>query len=294
MANTDYTARNLTAPFCPKAYLNGAIAALDATMLIENFRSADGSTINVGSAVMIGSEIMKVLSVTGSTIGIGRGCCDTAPQAHADNAPVWFLDGYIAVDPVRHPGTGTRAVKCLSQAASATLTVAQAPPIDVALANRFIRPYPPAQVQANAGPFTTVVVLSGASPTLTISWVQRNRITQGTSLVDHSSASVPHEAGTQYRLRLYKSDNTLVETVLVPVSPHVFNVFRIAELFAQYGSQTGYVLLDSQRDGYDSRQAYRIDFSYSGIAAPASVDLALIFDVIGAVTQDLGVAYSVG
>lgn len=295
--NADYIKQGLVLTFCPKASVPAFIGKTDVSITIAGYSNPTGGSIQVDRAAMINGEIVSIKAVAGNVLSIGRGCCDTVPQEHSAGSRIWFIDEAIGSTLTPYGLAQTVSVKGLPKAYTGELPIAYSVPKEVTFNSRFQRPYPPGNVIANGQPFATDVVLDGTALSLALSWAHRNRVSQGDSLVDHLAASVIPEAGTTYRIRLYKADNTPVLTVIgIETASHSFSIFEIAAAFNNYvGVVSGYLLLDSLRDGLASWQAYRIDFTYEGIAEPPLSDrsIAYLIGIAASPTQDLGISYSV-
>ena len=77
----------------------------------------------------------------------------------------------------------------------------QLDPLDVprdsiTIRRRAFLPFPPGEVRVNGQPW---FVGARAEPgqDMVITWRQRNRVTQGDSVLDHHASRVAHEAGTR-------------------------------------------------------------------------------------------------
>ncbi len=284
MANTDYTVRNLTLTMCPVATLTGAIGPLDDTIAVTAFTSPSPNEIRLGSAAMIGNEIVAIVSQAGSNFEIARGCGDTIPASHAAGEKIWFFDDFVASDAVEYAANETIGVKPLPRTLSGgSVPVAYSPPEGLTFNYRFARPYPPGQVEANGSPWFNLVNVSGSTTEIELTWVHRNRVTQMDLLVDHTQASVTPEVGQTYTVRVYDDADVLKATYSgIDAMAWSYTVEQMTTDFAAgstAGVIAGYLMFVSVRDGYESLQPYRIDFEFVARSSVES-DLALSYDIL--------------
>lgn len=154
-------------------------------------------------------EIVLIESVdTGTqTITMKRGCHDTVPQTHSAGSKVWVFNGnrgYLGVDSsfAEFAETGDSVyLRFLGRSLTYTSALASAPQSQVILSDRWLRPYPPADVKIDAQYYPSE--FEGA---FEITWVSRNRLTQdgvGAGMVGWTEAAVLPEDGTTYTLEVY-------------------------------------------------------------------------------------------
>lgn len=284
MANTDYTARNLSLTFCPAAVITGAIGPLDTLISVTGLTSPSPNDIRLGSAAMIGEEIVAIVSQAGSDFGIARGCGDTIPASHGAGTTIWFFDDFVATDGIEYAGNETIGVKPLPETLTGgSVPIAYSPPEGLTFNYRFPRPYPPAQVKANGSPWFNLVDISGATTQLDLTWVHRNRVTQMDLLVGHTQANVTPEVGQTYTVRVYDDANVLKATYSgIDAMAWSYTVEQMTTDFAAgstAGVIAGYLMFVSVRDGYESLQPYRIDFEFVARSSVES-DLTLSYDIL--------------
>nr|DAW21679.1 MAG TPA: tail protein [Caudoviricetes sp.] len=265
MSNADYIARG-TGTFCTFATLAASIGPLDTSATLTGLQSVGPGDRYAGMAVMIGNEIAKLTSWTDSSMVVTRGCADTIPSSHNAGTLVWFLQSGVGTDSREYLAAETIGVKVQAKTTSRVVPIEYVPPIAITFNSRFIRPYPPANLRGNTVPWFNVQTLTAAAPNLALTWAHRNRVTQMDVLLSHGEASVSPEVGTTYRLRFFTTGNSQVGqvtgiadsnyTITRDALAIIYNLFPLTDT----GNYAAYALLDSQRDGYDSLQAYRIDF----------------------------------
>lgn len=272
MANSDYTPRNLTLPLCPVAVVPLAITPLATTIVVNGYTSPVPDPVRLGSAAFIcdengTEEMVRVDAWVGNTLTIARGCGDTIPSAHADNAVIWFFDDFIASDRREYAGNETIGVKPLPRTTSGgPVPIEASPPNEIAFNFRFNRPYAPGKMEVNGSPWFTVVTMDEDTiEELVLTWRHRNRVTQADLLVDHLAASVTPEVGTSYTIRVYDDADILRATysgITAETWSYSKNQATIDSTLATGLIESGYLIVSAVRDGLDSWQSYRIDFNY--------------------------------
>lgn len=239
--------------FIPRAVLQFDIGITDTTLPVL---WADGfDEVKTGTWALIDSEIIRIDTTSTSQLTVGRGCLDTVPASHAVDADILFVQNRQAVLDKEKSDGDTIKGKLLPHTAKGTLDIESAPEQSVTLNSRAVRPYPPAKIRINGEADSTD--LSGD---LTLSWVHRDRSQQtGTNIVDTEDESIGPETGTTYSYEIRKaSDDTQLasETGISGTSETV--------LAADIGFDGDiYVLCWSVRDGYDSWQKQRREFTYT-------------------------------
>lgn len=270
MANSDYTTRAGIQPFCPTALLASAISRLQSSITMSGYTEPAPNGIRIGMAAMIDDEIISIQGRSGNVLTIGRGCCDTIPQAHAANARIWFFDDSVGVDGIEYGSTESISVKVLPRTSTGgNVPVANANPNGLVMNWRFARPYPPGRLQVNGQPWYTVIRMQTGTESLAITWAHRDRVTQQDQLLDHQALSIGPETGVTYRIRVYKtSDNSLVRNQSVTGASYTYNWAQAISDFAAFSTiHQGYMIIEAMRDGLESWQSYRIDFEFDASAA---------------------------
>lgn len=156
--------------------------------------------VALGTAALWGDEIVRVdaLDTDAGTLTLGRGCWDTVPQQHTAGQRIFFFGGWHGGDTAEYTDGETVQAKLLPRSGTALLNAAEAAELEVEMASRAARPYPPAALQVNGGADPGILV--GA---IAVTWAHRDRKLQADQLVDTTEASVGPEAGTTYNAWLY-------------------------------------------------------------------------------------------
>jgi len=281
MANSDYVT-NAIGYFTPCAATADSVAHLDTLIDITGFSTDRATNPQPGDMVIIGEEVLALVSFTTGQIEVKRGVADTLPAAHAADAAVWFVEGRIGTDSREYAGNATLSVKVLPKTTSQSTPVAKSPPQQITLASRFARPYPPANLQVDGEPwFSAAPRLTAADPSVVVTWAHRNRVTQSDQLIGHTEGSVSPEVGQTYRLRFYDAADALLHTVSgITAATYTFTRELAAGplglgVLSDTGDVAVRIAVDSQRDGYSSWQAYDIDTLVDTTALGLSMSLTI-------------------
>jgi hypothetical protein len=154
---------------------------------------------------------------------------DTVPQAWPAGTPVWFLDGETLFedDTVRSAGE-TMDVKLLTRTSQGVLDLASAALVSHELTERPWLPNRPADVQVEGVSFNTVNtpvdMTARPDPWVTISWVNRNRLTEDAQVLAWDDATVTPETGQTTRVIVYAEDGTTVLATHDSISGISFDV----------------------------------------------------------------------
>ena len=264
MAIIDFEPRG-SGTICSVADL--AVPATAGTEFLQiNYGTASLETdIAVGTGLMLGGEFCVVREVIGEKIRVSRGCADSIPKSHLAGTPIWFFSDDIGSDRREYLTGDALGVKVLMKTATRSMGVGESPPNALTMSGRFARPYPPGQVFAGVNPFYDTSMLTPTLHTLEIIWAHRDRITQADQLYGHEVGSIGPEIGTTYTVQVFQVDDTLVRTI-EGIEGTGFNytfAMALADLTLTPGLELdvpGYFTLHSVRDGYTSKEAYRMDF----------------------------------
>lgn len=243
--------------WCPSATLSVAAAPLDTTLTLADVSDLD--EIDVGSAVLLGTEICRVDAVdtTLNTLTVGRGCLDTVPAGWPIGTRVWAYDAFAAADDTQYSDGETVNAKFVTRTSSGVLSEGGSPADSVMMDSRAIRPYPPGLLRFLDDLNTVTglaypVELAGA---LTASWAHRDRLLQQDQLIDENDASIGPEASTTYTVTYYQPPGTLVNTESAlsgtSATPYTFPADGQAE-----------IRVEASRSGYASWQSAKHIFDY--------------------------------
>ena len=187
----------------------------DSVGFILTAAGVDLDTLESGplNLFLIDGEIMSFSTVTPNidgtfTIaGILRGLFDTVPSDHASGASVWFFGESIAlVQPSPYSADVTVTAKALpSNMSGGTTPAVQVPTVSLTTASRAQKPNPPGDVLVN-GVWFPASIFGNAN----VSWVDRNRVAQGQSIVRQDDPSIPGGIEGTYTLVVVINGVTVV------------------------------------------------------------------------------------
>lgn len=161
-----------------------------------------------GEEIIAWSTLVDNGNGTWTVGGVLRGQYDTPPLAHPSGAEVWFVsDGLGLLQDQPYSTNASVSAKLTPYNRSGELLLADATQRTLTLADRALRPYPPANFRFNGVYYSTVI-----AGELTVAWAHRDRLTQALSTVAQTAADQGPEAGVTYTLKLYDETNTLRRT----------------------------------------------------------------------------------
>ena len=213
-----------------------------------------GFAAQVGNPLYLGAELCRITSVSGTAIGIARGCGDTIPQNHPIGDLAFFPSDQLDSDHHEYATGETVSVKLTAFTSSAELALGLAPVDTITLNGRHARPYPPANVRLNGTLFGQTGALSAP---IGLTWVHRNRLTIKDRLVSHTEAGMAVEAGTTYNVRIYASPGASTPVRTVTGLTGTTWTYTQAMIDTDGVSGTIAVELESQRGTLTSTQHYR-------------------------------------
>ena len=187
------------------ASLAEAVPLGASSVLVTLTQTIDESIVSVGQCVLIDDEIFRVDAVlnTGNQVMLARGCIDTVPKAHSLNTMVWFYGDVATAAERTFTGGQVVNLKLLSRTTTGEFSEASANVLSITGQNRIARPYPPANVLLNDVAYPATV-----SALNKVSWRFRNRVVQGTSIVDQQAVTTVIEVGVTYSIKLYKKTSS--------------------------------------------------------------------------------------
>ncbi|CDF82157.1 hypothetical protein PKB_0789 [Pseudomonas knackmussii B13] len=234
-------ADNGTGDWCPSAAVVEASGYLD-----TDFTLSDGNDlhlVSIGSWALWGGEIVRVdaLDVTASTVTVGRGCADSVPVEHIAGERIYFCGEWAATDGREYVDGETVSAKLLTRTSSVEQTLASAQLLEVEMAQRQFRPYPPRKLRLGGAAYPDTVTGS-----LVLDWQHSDRVLQADKLLDNEADGVGPEAGVSYTARAYllpggalATEATGVVGVTTDITPATTGDYRV-ELFSVRGGLESY------------------------------------------------------
>lgn len=205
--------------------LTGALAA-EATSEGVLFGDIVGQTVPtaggfaiIGAAGEAGNEIAMIDADNGEIYGydLVRGVLDTVPREWPAGTPVWFVDGEtLFEDPLVRSAGETVSYKLLSRTSQGLLALGDASLESATLSERPWLPSRPANVMAHGEAWSSelapVDARGRADPWVTVTWTNRNRLTEDSQVLAWTDATVTPETGQTTRIEVRDPDGNLLVT----------------------------------------------------------------------------------
>ena len=203
--------------FTPIGLIEDFLPASEEETIIKISHLVSRYKIQGGTYAMINDEAVFIEQINSDqTFKIKRGVLDTIPQYHNSGSRIWFFGSVINTDYREYlSGETVHALAC-TQLKDSVLAQPLGAYDMIVMNNRFIRPYPPGKFRIN-GEYRP---LNFTEDLGVISWEHRNRIEQGTNIVDQNEEGIDPEEGTTYTVRIYDENGNLIreETELTDTS----------------------------------------------------------------------------
>lgn len=277
MAASDYTIRG-SGGLTPLATLQVAIGRGAEVISLQT-----QATLTVGTALMVGGEIMAIRDIDEDGVHVSRGCADTIPKTHVAGTIAWILDRNVGFSTQEFVTDEIVAVKLLMRAGSRMLPAESVPPNDIRFVGRFIRPYPPGNVRVNDDPWYIPHSMVESDSALSLSWAHRDRVLQADVLQGHEVGNIGPEPGTTYSIDVLNGSGTVLRSI-IGIEGTSFS-YTMTDAILDFGLELGEAVevpgvlaLRSVRDGYESMETYPISFTANA----------------GAITTGWGLAWGLG
>lgn len=205
----------------------GLVDALEAEAWTSGVTFADlvGDTApTLAGLVLIGDSTedeteIAMIDAVGASYTLVRGILDTVPRAWPAGTPVWFIDEETAFeDSVIRAAGEMPSYKVLTRTSRGVLDLASAPLLTGTLSERPWLPSRPANVEVEGVLFNTVAtaldLTARTDPWVTISWANRNRVTEDSQVLAWTDATVAPEDGQTTGIEVLAEDGvTVVGTI---------------------------------------------------------------------------------
>lgn len=198
-------------PWTPWGILKGFMHFLTNEFEIGDSSDTDGvptQNVQTGDIVLIGNELMNIVSVNGKRFKVGRGTVDTVPAVHYAGSVVWLFDrSHASSNRLYDPDDKAQAV-VRPHSYALTISPDDMPYKQLQLQGRPTRPYPPGLLLANGMPWyervnaypTAMDYTKPEGKDVALSWAHRNRIWQDDRAYDHFATGITPERDVQYRI----------------------------------------------------------------------------------------------
>lgn len=167
---------------------------IDASITDASITITDASledTVSEGDIASLGNELIKIKTITATTVTFARGVLDTLPEAHSTGDVCIVLSTYAGYSLVQYSEGDSFNVKLLPWNARGKLEIAYATATPISMNKRMIRPYVPANFTYTG---TTSIIFS---------WKNRNRLTQTAYVVEQDEASIALETNQSHTLTIF-------------------------------------------------------------------------------------------
>jgi hypothetical protein len=251
-----------TMSFAPSGLLDVSIDEFDTEVVLTSDDDLDLIVVPILAAIHddldpLTTEIVWVTAVVGTTLTISRGMLDTVPRAHVAGETLVVYDTEGMPDGVQRADATTPDVQLLTRSTQGVLDIGVAPVEEITMDSRAIRPLRPANVRVNGQSIGPVDAL--LAPTLSVTWVERNRLTEISTPLTWTDATTTPEAGQTTIIEVTRADG-LILTTHAGLTGTSYSV--PATSFGAYSN--GYIRVGSERDGYREWQAYQIECRIGG------------------------------
>lgn len=247
-----YYETSATVDFCPSAVITSSLDYVQTSIPIS--QGIDLDLVNTGTYVILGTEIMSVLSVSLTTVTVGRGVLDTVPVKHTLGERLYFADAYFESDKIEYTSGENVRNKLLPTTGKGTLIIGSAPEQIITIQKRAGRPYPPQGLRLNGFIYPSSIL---STSDLVVDWYHRDRLQQTATLIDTNFGSIGPEVGTTYTCRILLLNGTVIASHTgINTST---TTFTLVELGANYGQLR--VQLWATRSTVDSLQMHDYEFT---------------------------------
>lgn len=176
----------------------------------------------VGAIMMIGNpehgedemEIAVIAAADSGQYTLARGLLDTVPRAWDAGTEAWLLgiDSDISDLDMRSDGEDV-SLKALIRTFTGVLDPSAAPAVTATLTGRPHYPTRPANVQVNGVAFSSEAdVINAIGTPVTVTWSNRNRLTENSQYLLWTDASITPETGQTTLIEVLDPDENLLTT----------------------------------------------------------------------------------
>jgi hypothetical protein len=231
---------------------------------VEVVGLTQGDGMHPGMFAILGTdddnmEVCLVKTTTGGACTLIRGVLDTIPKAWPIDTPIWFVATDTVIDDEEVHTAGSEVeYRPLTVTSMGTLAWEDASPITGQLSLRPWLPSRPANVKINAVPLGTVDAID--SPSVTVTWANRNRTMEDVVVLDWDDATVIPEVGQTTSILILHPTTRAIANRVDGLTGDSYEL--TAGEFAGLGSAIVKVI--AVRDGLDSLQGHEIKVLIAG------------------------------
>lgn len=246
--------------FCPSAVTIAEVSKTQQTISIAS--GVDLDLVRIGSYAYLGNEIVRVDSLSTSSITVGRGCLDTVPALHQAGTRIFFIDVFGGSDEYEYVQGENASVKLRPVTPLGVLPVASAPTQSLQIQCRHYKPYAPGNFRINGVQYNQIPV----GP-INIQWSHRDRLLQtGGIIVSTTDGDIGPEVGVSYTLTIQRQATpwtNLINVSGISVTSYSWST-ESSDVLDGFSSVQRF-LLKSVRDSVDSHQQHEHIVSRVGV-----------------------------
>lgn len=244
-------------PFAPTAQLAAALTLAANAITVDLIESVDLDHIQVDDFAIIDDEwlLVTLIDVSAARVTLARGVLDTVPATHATSSRVWFVRPHY-LSPEYVVGETAQCRLC-PKTGKGELPVSLASTLTVNIQQRFIRPYPPGNVQINGAAYPATV-----AGDIVITWAHRNRVNQTANVILQTDGNITPETGQTITIRCFDEANTLRRTYSNLTG--TVQTWSLADLIADGAGASNRVRIEIEASRSD------VHGSYTSLQQPAT------------------------
>lgn len=149
----------------------------------------------------------------GGALELVRGALDTVPQAWPAGTPIWFVKDEAIYDTEQRAAGESISFKVRPTTSSGTLLDARAPLSTSTLTERPHLPNRPGNVRVNGSAFNDVDLRNTGATSLTVTWSNRNRLMEDSTILLWNATNVTPESGQTAVIEVCTDSGVVLGTI---------------------------------------------------------------------------------
>ena len=241
-----------------RSLLTEALAFSATTSIASITLPTPGYGVEIGSLVILGTtdqnqEVCVITAVGTTSLTLKRGTLDTTPKEWPVNTPIWFMGADVdVIDSVVRLGEQTVTYKLLTVTSLGILAIDDAPEISQVTTRRPWLPSRPANVKVDS--IASGTVNADGAVSVTVTWSNRNRLTEDSVIMGWTDASITPEVGQTTTIKVFSTAGVLLST-----TDGLTGDSYVLPVSAFTGGSVGFVqVLSKNADGDESLQGHKI------------------------------------
>ena len=212
------------------------------------------------------SELIQITAYSGGNYTLKRGVLDTIPRTWSAGTPVWFIGNNSAIyDPIRRAVSETLVYDLLAITSQGIIDIGLVFDLDFTVGQRATRPTRPANVEVEGNGTGFVDLTASLSANIDVTWSQRNRLTETTTILEWDDATISPESGQDNNVVVLASNHTTVLDTNTGISGTSFS-----QDTSVFTGNYVYIVVTSTRDTFDSLQGFET-IVQTGAVTPVSI-----------------------